>query len=87
MALKLSLYSKISVKGILMQLTIHSGILYGITSSKLIRLETINYTSVATLLVTSGYRTVTANAIAYGILADREKTIALGKLVKLLQDR
>jgi len=67
-----------------MQLTIQDGILYALRQQHTIYLEQINYTRIIAHLHTCGYRTTTAQAIAYGILSDRAQTIALAQLVKLL---
>ncbi len=67
-----------------MQLTIQDGILYVDTPHRLISLEAIRYGNVALFLATCGYRTITAQAIAYGTLSDRKLTILLAQRVKLL---
>ncbi len=68
-----------------MQLTIIDNILYATKQHRVIYTEERNYMRIIIALTTGGYRLSTAQAIAYGILSDREKTIALGKRVKLLQ--
>lgn len=45
---------------------------------KLVPISTVNY------FLASGFRATTAQAIAFGTLADRDKTILLAQLIKLL---
>ena len=69
-----------------MQLTMIDNTLLVYLRQRMIHSEPLHYARVAAYLITCGYRPATAQAIAYGILNDKEKTIALGKLIKLLQN-
>lgn len=67
-----------------MQLTIQDSILYALTTNSLVYIEATPLSSVVHYLIICGYRTTTAQAIAHGILNDKEKTIALAILIRLL---
>ena len=67
-----------------MQLMIENNLLCAIMPHKIIILESVNHSNTVSYLLTCGYRTTTAQAIAYGTLSDRNATILLAQLVKLL---
>lgn len=67
-----------------MQLIIEDGILYAVTYRKLSTVEIVKPLSTTNYLLASGFRYVIANAVAYGALADIDKTILLAQLVKLV---